>query len=347
MSLFDLRWPKKKKKPTAEGTGWPPLVKPLPPPPGYFQPIRVTDDRDGELLNRGYAYWSTSHIGPDGLVTLFVGHTDGRPKFFRVNLQTGQVERLGAMLGYQGTSEGWYYLADGYVYLCDGPRLRRVDPFTGDDHVVLDISSIRDGCRLWQPHSDSTGIVHSATVEQIVSEGAYPRLGTVVSRRGEVMLFAAEGLLDESHLDASGQFLIIEENNGNRIIDLSTRDEQQLSNADGALSHVDCGQGFMVGEDDQRGACTYLDLRTVGRRVLFETWAQGVVSVKGGRCLVTDATHVKAVALDGSGVTRLAAHGMVGSGYDFTCRASLDPTGRVATWLSNGAGRMDLYLLAV
>ncbi len=339
MSILDLRWRKKPK---------PPAPAPLPSPtPTLTSPIRVTDERDGELLNRGYAYWSASHIGPDGLVTLFVGHADGRPKFFSVDLRSGSVLRLGALLGYGGTSEGWYFNRDGYISLCDGPRLRRVDPMNGDDHAVMDIADIYPGCRLWQAHSDDAGLVYSATVEQIVSEGAYPRLGTVVSRRTELRLFAAEGSLDESHLDASGRFLIIEEDNGNRIVDLETGLERRRTNMEGALSHMDCGIGYAVGEDDQAGACTYLNLETMARRVLFNTWNQGVVSVKNGRCIVTDATHIREVGLDGSGIRILAAHGMSGTGYDAQCRANLDPSGRVAMYLSNAAGRMDAYLLSL
>lgn len=326
----------------------PPAPVPVPPPPSSTGPIRVTDERDGELLNRGYAYWSACHVGSDGLVTLFVGHADGRPKFFRVNLGTGHVERLGAMLGYGGTGEGWYFDQAGYIFLCDGPRLRRVHPFTGHDTVVMDISSLHPGYRLWQAHSSIDGTVHSATVEHVVSEGAYPKIGTVAQRHGGLMLFTAEGNLDESHISGDGWTLLIEESHGNRIIDLGTREEQRLTNEQGALAHLDCGPDFAVGEDDQRGACTWLNLRTLERRVLFETWNQGVVSMKGGTCIVTDATHVKRVSLDGwHGVTRIAEHGMTGGDYDRTARANLDPTGRVAMWISNAAGRFDAYLSAV
>lgn len=306
--------------------------------------IRVTTERDGELLNRTYSYWSTAYMENVQTVTLFVGHADGQPRFFRVNLDTQAVTRLGPLLGYQGTAEGWYWDLWGRIYLCDGPRLRRVNPFTGDDTVVMDVSGSSPTWRLWQAHSSDDGTVHCATVQQVVADGAYPKIGTVVQHRGALRLYAAEGVLDESHVTADGRFLLIEEDDGNRIIELDTARDQRLSNAEGALSHLDCGNSFAIGEDDQRGACTYLDLRTMERRVLFETWNQGVVSVKGGRCVVTDGTQIRQVALNGSGVTPLLEHGMQGSGYDFTARASLDPSGRVLTYLSNKAGRMDAYL---
>jgi len=43
----------------------------------------------------------------------------------------------------------------------------------------------------------------------------------------------------------------------------------------------------------------------------------------------------------------LTAHGMVGGGYDFQVNANLDPTGRVAVFMSNKEGRMDAWLLVL
>lgn len=230
--------------------------------------------------------------------------------------------------------------------LCDGPRLRRVNPFSGADEIVLDISATHPGCDLWQPHSDDQGLAHSATVRQVVSSGSYPKIGTVVQCPSGRLYWQAIGTLDESHITSDGSFVIIEEDNGNRIIDLTNKSEQRLTNAEGALAHIDCGPGYMVGEDDQRGACTYLDCRTLERRVLFNTWSMGHVSVRAGRCLLSGASDLSLVALDGSGVTNLVEHGMIGSGsYDLQVHGNLDATGKVAAWVSNAAGRHDLYLL--
>lgn len=325
----------------------PPVIQPVPA-PSSTGPIRVTDERDGELLNRGYAYWSAAHIGPDGLVTLFVGHADGQPRFFNVNLDSRTVLRLGALLPYAGTGEGWYFDRDGFIYLCDGPFLRRVHPLTGSDVVVLDISTSLPGSRVWQAHSSDDGTTHSATVERITSDGPYERLGTVVQRHGTLRFIARQGTLDESQVDASGRYLVIKEDDDNRILDLVDGSERRITNAEGALGHSDCGTGIIVGENDQIGACVSMDLATLQQRPLFSTWNMGVVSVRAERCIVTDQTQVKLVALDGSSVRPLVEHGMQGSGYDFLCRANLDPTGRVAMYISNAAdGRMDAYLLPI
>lgn len=326
-----------------------PTPKPTPQPeqpPAVNVPIRVTDERDGELLNRGYAYYSQSWVDRNGAAFLFVGHADGRPRFFRVD-PSGLVTRIGPMLGYAGTAEGWSWSHNGEIYLCDGPRLRRVNPFTGSDHVVMDITgSHASDCRLWQAHSSDDGLTHSATVQKIVPDGAYPNLGTLVQRAGGKMFVASPmGTLDESHITADGSHVIIEESHNNRIIDLATGAETGISNAAGALAHIDCGPGYAVGEDDQAGACTYLDLRTLERRELFSTNNMGHVSVRSGKCLLSDATSISLVNLDGSGVTRLAEHGMRGEGYDYQVHGNLSPDGRVAAWVSNAAGRMDLYVV--
>lgn len=324
----------------------PPKPAPAPPvqPPAATGPIRVTDERDGEILNRGYSYWSQAWVHPTGAIYAFVGHADGQPRFFRIELD-GTVHRIGPMLGYTGTGEGWFWTPAGEVMLCDGPRLRKVNPFTKDEHVVLDISGSHPGCRLWQAHSSDDGRTHSATVQRIVSEGAYPNEGTVVQRGDKLLYFPALGALDESHVTSDGSHLLIEESNDNRIIDLETFEERKITNYDGALAHIDCGPGYAVGENDQAGACTYLDLRTLGRRVLFNTWQMGHVSVRAGRCLLSDAEKLALVSLDGSGVTPLVQHGMRGEGYDYTCHGNLSPDGSVAAWVSNATGRMDLYLL--
>lgn len=343
MSILDFRWKKKPKPPAPTPVPpVPPLIDVVPVTPS--RPIRVTDERDGEILNRGYSYWSQCWLDRAGAIFAFVGHADGQPKFFRID-PDGTVTRLGPKLSYSGTGEGMYWTPAGDIMLCDGPRLRRVNPFSGADEIVLDVSETHPGCDLWQAHSDDQGVSHSATVRHISSSGSYPKIGTVAQCLSGRLYWQALGTLDESHVTSDGSFVIIEEDNGNRIISLTNGSETKITDAEGALAHIDCGPGYMVGEDDQRGACTYLDCRTMERRVLFQTWGMGHLSVRAGRCLLSGASQISLVALDGSGVTPLVDHGMQGSGYDFQVHGNLDPSGRVAAYVSNAAGRMDLYLL--
>ena len=324
--------------------------RPPVPTPGGPALIQVTGAADGDFVNRIYSYWPNAWIGDRGMVYVFAGHVDERPRFFAVNMATGGVEGLGALLPFRGTAEGWYWDAGGRVYLCDGPVLRRLNPFTGQSEVTLDISSTLPGHRLWQAHSSADGQVHSATVQKIVEAGAYPAVGTVVSYRGTLKYFEAVAALDESQVTSDGAFLVIKEGDFNRIIALPAWDERRISNAAGAVGHSDCGDSIVIGEDDQRGACVLWDLRgplTPDRkRVLFETWNMGHVSVNGGRCLLSGPQSLSLVHLDGSGVDRLIDHGMTGEGYDHQVFANLDPTGRVACYISNhGSNRFDVFLL--
>jgi hypothetical protein len=339
MSLLDLRW--RKKKPATVPA--PPLE---PPPSGSVTSIRVTDERDGEIPNRGHSYHSQVYNRGEDVWFAFCGNADGHPRFFKI--EGTAITRLGPLLPFVTTGEGMYWDASGWIYVCDGPRLLRVNPFTGQQTIALDISQTHPGCDLWQSHSSEDGRTHSATVRQIVTDGKYPNIGTIVQKDGAQQFYGAEGVLDESHLTSDGSHLLIEESDGNLIVDLSSWGERWITNAEGALSHVDCGPDYVVGEDDQAGACTYLDLRTLERRLLFPTWGMGHVSVRAGKCLLSDAEKLSMVALDGSGVTSLAPHGMVSDGtYETQVFGNLSPDGSVAAYVSNVAGRFDLYVLRV
>jgi hypothetical protein len=329
-----------------------PIPSPPPPAPplptGTPRVLKVTDESDGDLVNRGYSYWSQAVVLNESIL-VFAGTRDGHPKFWSVNRAGGAVHRLGALLPYTGEAEGWYFDREGWVYLIDGPRLRRVNPSNGEDRIVFSIEESHPGCDLWQAHSSDDGQTHSATVRRIVSDGRYPYVGTVTVRHGRQDFFDARGDLDESQITADGAWLLIKENDDNRIINLDSRVTVTLSDADGAVGHSDCGDACVIGEDNIHGECVLWDFRqpiTPGhRQTLLKTWALGHVSVKGGRCLRADATNLSLIATDGSGETILQPHGMVGNDYDHQVMANLDPTGQVAAYLSNVAGRMDLYLL--
>jgi hypothetical protein len=299
--------------------------------------IRVTGPEDGELLNRGYAYWPQSWLN-GAHVLMFCGHADGHPRFFHVDLNTGAIERLGSLVPYGGTGEGWYFDGQGRVYLTDGPHLHRYDLAIGLEEVI-------------------------------VADGKYPYLGTVVSRNGQQEYFPAIGDLDESSIDPSGRWLPIKEKRAdpdyppdkpplyNRVIDLDAHVTQTLTNAGGAIGHSDMGPGYAVGEwspqkGEAPGQCVFWDfdlpLTLDRRRTLFLSDNVGHISVRNGVCLVSDPTMLSVAALDGSGVTYLTKHGMVQNTtdpYDTQCFGNLDHTGRVAAYCSNAAGRMDLYLL--
>lgn len=295
--------------------------------------IRVTDD--GSYRPRGMSYWATAFVSLN-YAYVFAGHADGSARFFKVDLEHDRVEPLGSLVSYRGETEGWHWRADGKLYVLDGPRLRLVDPFNAsDDRVVMDIAEF-SGCHLWQPHSSDSGTVLSATVQR--NEGG--KYGTILVKPGGTEFFAAQGVLDESQVTRDGAYLVIKENDDNRIINVTTGEERVLTDALGALGHSDCGNSFMVGENNQIGACVYLDLPSLKQRPLFSTWGMGYVSVRGDRCLHSGETHLNLVDLQSGELIPLLEHGG-GADYDHRVKASLSPCARVATYMRDN----DVYLL--
>jgi len=321
------------------------------------QVVQVTNERDGEFLPRMYSYWPNAVIRGE-VIYVFAGHADGEPRFFQIT-PDGRVARLGPLLPYRGTSEGWYWDADGWVYLIDGPRLRRVNPFSREDRVVFSIERTHPDCELWQAHSSDDGETHSATVQRIVSDGPYPRVGTVVCRGRDLQTFyEPKGELDESQITPDGEFLIIKEDEQNRIVNLCSGAQRMIWDAEGAVGHSDCGPGILVGEfsHGQYGECVLWDLRGPlafdQRRVLFTTWNMGHVSIRGGVCLLSDATHLSLVSLNGGGVVSFLRHGMTVADplkpYNYQVKANLDPSGRVGCYMSNqGGARFDVFLTPI
>lgn len=308
--------------------------------------IRVASASDGPFHPRMYSYWSNAWLAEDDRAFVFAGHQDGRPRFFEVNLGTGQVHARSLDVGRHGTTEGWSWHPDGWIGMADGPRLVRVNPFNGAEEVALDIGMTNPGCRLWQAHRSERG-QWCATVEEIRSDGPYRRIGTITAPDGR--FFPAEGLLDESQI--TDEFLIIKEDRergdrmylDNRIVNLETGAETWLLDEGGAVGHSDCWQGKVVGEDNIIGACTFRDLRTGEHRRLFRTWNMGHVSYRGGRVLLSDSEKLALVNLETGALDVLHGHGVTVTDYDSQVRANLDPTGRVACFMAHG----DIKLLVV
>lgn len=319
----------------------------LPPGPdlGGTRVINITQG-EGQWLNRMYSYWS-SVCWNSADIYVFCGNTDGQVHFFRIDPNTLRVTKLGPLLPFAGTGEGWYWDRNSKIYLCDGPMLKQVDPFTGRGDVVM--ATGMSGCDLWQAHSSDDGQTHCATVRDtvnVLANGAYPKLGTIVRCPPRLAFYGCERPpLDESAVTSDGRYCIIKEADDNRIITLSSGDERWLSDAEGALGHSDCGASYAVGEADkpESGQCIHLDLDTLQWRTLFNTRGMGHISVKGGRWLLSDDTHVSTV-LPLGGVFPLFAHGMRGNDYDHQVQANLSPCGRVAAYVSNRDGQNDVYV---
>lgn len=304
--------------------------------------MQITNESDGVLLNRMYSYWSNAYITPDNAVIVFVGHQDGYPRFFRV--EGDQVARLGPLVPYTGTGEGWYWDERGGLHLLQGPRLLRVDLFgTGRTETLIDISITHPGCDLWQAHSTRSGRTHTATVRQPVPVGTYPYLGTVCIRDGVEHYFPADSYsLDESQ-PAGDDYLLIKSSpdDDNLVVNLATGQKEWLRKDQGALGHSDCGEGIAVGADRANGTCALIDFRQplAAGRPLYFSWNIGHISLLEPVCIAADNRSIFRVGLDGSGLTHLTDHGMVvhdpQKEYEYQVFANLDRTGSVFCYISN------------
>lgn len=325
-----------------------------------MRPIQITNASDGTIVNRGYSYYASTFIQDSiGAAFTFVGRREGPPLFFKIYLGSKEVERLGSLLQYPGEGEGWSWDLEGRILLCSGPKYLRVDPFDpANIEVLLDISATHPGCRLSQAHSSDDGKVHSASIDQIVQDGPYPHIATLVaSRDGSVIPYPAVGTLDESQVTRDGGWLIIKQGTGgndNFTIDLQTRVGTWVLDEEGAFGHSDCGPETVIGEVDrpEPQQCILRNLRTGAVVPLFQTSNMGHVSVRGGRCLRSDEKSLSLVAQDGSGETPVLDHGMVvppgtpdWEKYNYQVMGNLDPSGRIVQYVSNyGTGRMDAYV---
>ena len=333
----------------------PPSVPPPPEPPpteGVFlrrgEVIRVTTDADGPFAPRMMSYWANAWVsGPFAYV--FAGSVlSGGPQFFAVDLESGAVSRLGPMVPYGGETEGWEWLPDGRVQLFHGPQLRRVNPFTGADQLVFDVSERFPGHTLWQPHASPSGRTISATLK----DPDWQKVATVVWQDGTLHHYPKEGTLDESSL-CGDEWVVIKQGDGgedNCVITIATGEERWIDDHDRAIGHSDCWPPYLVGEADKPdpGGCGVWDLRDLSFRFLFPTLNMGYISAKAGRYLHSDDTHISLLDIQTGERTPILEHGAgVSPGmpnyYDDRVKANLSPCGRIACYMLRGS----VYIVGV
>jgi hypothetical protein len=328
-----------------------PPQPPLPPPPqpGLRTWSALVLPTTEPIPAREYSYWSHVVVMGDAVYAMTCSSSN-HPTFWRIDAN-GSITNMGPMIKYRGEGEGWYFDHNGEVYLIDGPRLRRVNPFDDQDTVVFDISDRYPNHNLWQAHSSDDGRVHCATVRQN-SNDFNPHIATVFVVDGEKHYVEARGKQDEAHITSNGSHGVIEEDNNNRIITIGTWGEVIINDADGALSHVDCGPSYMVGEDNINGRAWKIDLPSLQRTELEQTWGMGHVSVQNGRCLLSNTGSLMWMDLNGGGLTHILDHGMrvpagVDDPYDYQVKANMDATGTVALYMTNHGGKPSQDVVVV
>lgn len=291
------------------------------------------------------AYWANAWRKGQSVYVFAGDPARGGPAFFAVDLDTGIVSPFEARVPYMGETEGWEWTPDGRIQLCEGPRLHRVNPFTGGDTVYLDISGHLPSHTLWQPHTSPSGRTITATVK----DQNYQKTATVALRDGVRFNFPAEGTLDES-APCGDEWVVIKQGAGgedNCIVTLDTGLPLWIPDGERAIGHSDCWPPFVVGEADKPdpGGCGVWDLRTGSFRFLFPTLNMGYISAKAGRYLHSDDQHIALLNIETGERTIVLEHGVTvrpddPTYYDDRVKASLDWSGGVFTWIDRGA----LYL---
>lgn len=310
----------------------------------------------------GYSYWSNinNHQGEASLF-VFIGRPSALPLLLEVRKSDLAIIRQDE-IPRPGTGEGWYFsdTRPFDLYVLEGASLLRYNVITRQTEPVFTLQA-GFGSFLWQAHSSDDDRAHSATVR----DANYTDVGCVVFREGRQSFFAKRDGYDECQVDKSGRWLVIKEGDGdNRIIDLETGDERTIWNADGAVGHSDCGDGLLVGENDQGARWTAVAWDLADPRqptIVFEqpgaTWGEGMghISVRGDRALLSTADAIVLIPLDGSGrvLEQLAPFVDLNApggcdGYRKRPKANLDPTGQFCCWTANhGSDRLDLFIARI
>jgi hypothetical protein len=310
------------------------------------QGVRLTTGYEN-LFPVGMAYWNNinAHLAEPHLYVI-LGMRRGEVGLWKVDKTTLEVTDLGPFR--RGTGEGWYFskVDPHLLHLVEGPRLLTRHILTGEERTLLDISDTHPGCTLFQPHSSRDGTAHSATVK----DANYEDLGCVALSHGRLSFFGREGAYDECKIDKSGEWLLIEQNNDNKIIHLATGDVLSIPDQGLALSHCDTGFGYAIGEEN------YSDPGGVFRRWNF---LPGQLPQDGGVIFSMDWTpmsryvsHCNApqssvlittphelIAVDLTTLARRPVAPTLGdpspsgsSDYDLKPKANLDPPGQWACW---------------
>jgi hypothetical protein len=241
------------------------------PAPYNTKAVRITDASDCGgadcVAYVGYSYWSNTnaHTGSNDMwIFLSLDSRKGGsgPTLFRLNKSTDAVTKVGPLFpaGSQfvtNTGEGWYFSASrpNKLYLNDGPRMLRYDVISKVFDTVFDVTAQFGTNRyIWQLHSSSDDMVHSATLRV---SGTNQDLGCVVYNENTQRFtwFARTGVYNECHIDKSGRYLLImEELDGvvsleNIFIDLQTGARFTVLGQNNAVGHHDMGYGYVLGGD--------------------------------------------------------------------------------------------------
>lgn len=251
-------------------------------------------------------------------------------------------------LGIHHTGEGCHFSAinSSKLFVPTDKELYTIDINTGAKSVVW---NLLDGNNLWQCHISHDDNIHSATIKDenynIVKWGAHNNFNGT-------KYFNIQGDPDECQADKSGKWLIIKEDNYNRIVYIETRAERLITNEEGALGHSDCGFEFAIGENDMSskpGALDMINFINGSKSNIFSTgiWNMGYVSCTNAPsdfCLVTTPNELIRVWFDGR--SKVICPNLTQSQkYEHRPKANLCPLGEYAVWTAFVDGSLNAYLV--
>lgn len=241
------------------------------PAPYNTEGVRVTNAGDcggNDCVSYvGYSYWRNSnyHVNDDHMLVFFslLKHRGGGgPTLFKYNKKTDELIKVGPMFddsdsNSSATAEGWYFSGSmpTKIYLNKSRSMLRYDVITRQYETVFDITSqYGTDKNIWQLHSSDDDRIHSASLRK--NTGGYVGCLVYDEPNRNLRLFPGNGSFDECHVDKSGRWLAMMENQDGaygiemRVIDLQTGEERSILDQNGALGHLDMGHGYAVGADN-------------------------------------------------------------------------------------------------
>lgn len=301
----------------------------------------------------GMAYWRNInyHAGRDSfLVALSINN---QLRVLNVNKNNLMV-RDDKSLGIHHTGEGIYFSVNRHdiLYVPLDNSLIAVNVFTGDRTIIWESEY-----KLWQMHSNYNENIHSATLK----DNNYRIIGWAVFNGHTLWKFPLNGTPDECQIDKSGEWLLIKENNYNRIIHVASGEEKRIENLEGAVGHSDNGFGCTLGENDYSslaGALDMIDFASLRKMNMYSTgiWNMGYCSFTNAKpgpiaeqfCLITTPDQLIKVSLNGSGAGVVVCPNLTQSqSYEHRPKANLCPLGEYAVWTAFVDGSLNAYVVRV
>lgn len=291
----------------------------------------------------GMSYWrNINQHRNQSILKVFLSINDEITIFSidKSNLQVLGVRKLGI----HHTGEGCYFSAldPSLLYVTMDSRLLAVNIDTGENKLIWR----SEGNNLWQCHSSYDEKVHSATIKDadynIIAWGVFD---------GAEKHFTIGTEPDECQIDKSGKYLLIKENDYNRIINVEDGIEVLLPRR-GRLGHSDCGFDCALGEVDYRaGGVDLITLSTQERRELFTLgiWNLGYVSFAlNQEFFLVSASNNQLIKIQMNGNFNVVCDLMTeNQEYNNRPKANLCPEGEYAVWTAFVNGTLNAYLVRV